>query len=49
MAYSPGIGKCPVPRTDKVGKYPAIAWWGGGGGEREGGWSQLELTDTLIN
>ena len=28
----PGVGKCPTPGTDKVGKCPAVAWGGGGGG-----------------
>ena len=39
----PGVGKCPTPGTDKVGKCPAVVWGGGGWG-----WAQVELTDALL-
>ena len=40
LGNGPGVGKCPTPGTDKVGKYPAVAQGGGGFG-----WAQVELTD----
>ena len=42
------IPAAPTPRTDKLGKCPAVAQVGGGG-EWGGDWEQLEVTDALLH